>query len=247
MQFIANRSLKRKHTLLLLLCTVTLRSFCYVSVSLHGELQYLCFCWVKKKGFITLYSSVKHFNLFCSLLFILHVFRTCIFTCLLACIEFFYSLFGFLSSSVSAEIFAVFLSLLQVFWYMLCFWNGSACLCLHSCMCFALTPHYTDVHMLYIHVDCWYNITVMMTRGVGLYTVFHITALQSCFCCTLCVTVILHLTFTFLIIHEGKHATKWELMHNTGLFREAACMPSGFKKKPVMIDARLAVETAIVY
>lgn len=158
----------------------------------------------------------------------------------------FYSLFGFLSSSVSAEIFAVFLSLLQVFWYMLCFWNGSACLCLHSCMCFALWPHYTDVHMLYIH-DCWYNITVMMTRGVGLYTVFHITALQSCFCCTLCVTVILHLTFTFLIIHEGKHATKWELMHNTGLFREAACMPSGFKKKPVMIDARLAVETAIVY
>ncbi len=47
-------------------------------------------------------------------------------------------------------------------------------------------------------------------------------------------------------LHTRVNVTKWQ-HENTGLFCEAACMPSEFKKKPVMTDARLAVDTAIVY
>lgn len=50
------------------------------------------------------------------------------------------------------------------------------------------------------------------------------------------VTVILHLPF------KGKHVTKRELMQNSEL-----CMSSVFKKKLLMIDAVLAVDTALVY
>lgn len=100
-------------------------------------------------------------------------------------------------------------------------------------------------------VDWWCITVMMMMRGAELCTMsvlpescfFHIALLQSCFWCTLLVTVLLRFTFTFLITHTRVNMLRKEnLLKTLG----SASLSKRFKENLLMVDAGLAVDGSSV-